>query len=490
MRSITSIIDGRATWSEGAQQLPIINPHDESRNGVLLEADAAEVDAAVAAARNAFDEGPWPRMAVSERQALLRKAGATLAQHGDELAALECEDAGLPMHEIRGRHVPRMQQNFDYVASLIGFDTGDTLEQIPNYLTLVSHEPAGVAALIAPWNAPLALASMKLTSAICTGNTCVLKPSEYTPSSLYRFVELLGEAGLPDGVVNLVNGRGTVTGSALVEHAGVDRIAFTGGTATGRAIMRAAADNLTPVMLELGGKSANLIFDTADIDAAIDGALLGIYSNNGQQCLAGSRIFVQENIIDAFVERFAERSRKIRVGDPRDRNTEVGPLCYREHFERVLGYVDVAKRDGAQLICGGRPAPGFSKGYYLEPTAFLVADNDARIAREEIFGPFATIIPFGSVADGIRMANDSEFGLVAYAWTEDLKTAFRARNELRAGTVWINTPLMRDLHAPFGGYKHSGVGRTGGFEGVHFFTETKTTTIATSALELRKLGDH
>ena len=489
MRRITSIIGGRAVSTDGAHAIPIINPHDESQNGTLFEADAAEVDAAVAAARSAFDEGPWPRMGVGERQALLREAGAKLAAHGDELAQLECEDAGLPMHEIRGRHVPRMQQNFEYVASILGFDTGDTLEQIPNYLTLVSHEPAGVAALIAPWNAPLALASMKLTSAICTGNTCVLKPSEYTPSSLYRFVELLGDAGLPDGVVNLVNGRGAVTGDALVAHRGVDRIAFTGGTATGRSIMRSAADNLTPVMLELGGKSANLVFESADIDAAIDGALLGIYSNNGQQCLAGSRIFVQRSILDAFIERFAARSRNIRVGDPRNPDTEIGPLCYREHYERVLGYVDIAVREGGTLVCGGRRAAGFDAGYYVEPTAFLVADNDARIAQEEIFGPFATIIPFDTAEDGIRMANDSDFGLVAYAWTEDLKTALRARRELRAGTVWINTPLMRDLHAPFGGYKHSGIGRTGGFEGIHFFTETKTTTIATTAMDLRKLGD-
>ncbi len=489
MREISSIVNGKSLRSHGAHEIPVINPHDESITGTLFEADASEVDLAVKAARRAFDEGPWPRMPVAERQDLLRAAGAKLAAHGDELADLECEDAGLPIHEIRSRHIPRMQQNFEYVASLIGFDTGETLEQIPGYLTLVSHEPAGVAALVAPWNAPLALASMKLTSAICSGNTCVLKPSEYTPSSLFRFVELLKEAGLPDGVVNLVNGRGSVTGSTLVRHPGVDRIAFTGGTQTGRSIMRDAAPNLTPVMLELGGKSANIIFESADIDAALDGALLGIYSNNGQQCLAGSRILVQRSILDDFVERFARRSRNIRVGDPRDSATEIGPLCYREHFERVLAYADIAREEGAKLVCGGQRAQQFDRGYYMEPTAFVVQSNAARIASEEIFGPFATIIPFDSPAAGIDIANASEFGLVAYAWTEDLKTALKARRELRAGTIWINTPLMRDLHAPFGGYKHSGVGRTGGFEGIHFFTETKTTTIATTALDLRKLGD-
>ena len=489
MREIASFIDGRrVTGGTGAEQLPVINPHDETQHGVLLEAGAAEVGAAVDAARGAFDAGPWPRLPVAERQAILRRIGATLAGHRDELAALECEDAGLPMHEIRNRHVTRMQQNFEYVAGLIGLDTGQLLEQVPGYVSLVSHEPAGVAALLAPWNAPLALASMKVSSAICTGNTCVLKPSEFTPSSLYRFVELMHEAGLPPGVVNIVNGRGTVTGNALTSHAGVDRIAFTGGTGTGRAIMRAAADNLTPVMLELGGKSANMIFDSADLDAALDGALLGIYSNNGQQCLAGSRILVQRGILDDFVTRFAERTAQIRVGDPRDANTEVGPLCYRQHFERVCGYADIARDEGDRLICGGGPADGFERGYYFAPTAFLVESNDSRIAREEIFGPFATVIPFDDTDDAIRIANDSEFGLVAYAWTRDLPTALRVRDEVRAGTVWINSPLMRDLHAPFGGYKQSGIGRTGGFEGVHFFCETKSTCIASGDLAMRRIG--
>ncbi|MDJ0657264.1 MAG: aldehyde dehydrogenase [Xanthomonadales bacterium] len=489
MREVVSFIGGQPMApGPGAHRIPIINPHDESTNGVLLEADATQVDQAVCAARAAFDNGPWPRMSVAERQDILRRAGEVLMDHGDELARLECEDAGLPMHEIRHRHVPRMSQNFNYVASLIGLDTGDVLEQIPDYLTLVSHEPAGVAALLAPWNAPLALASMKLTCAICLGNTCVLKPSEYTPSSLYRFVELLGEAGLPDGVVNLVNGRGDVTGSALVSHPGVDRIAFTGGTETGRAIMSAAAQNLTPVMLELGGKSANIIFESADLDDALDAALIGIYSNNGQQCLAGSRILVQANVAETFIEQFAARTQAIRVGNPMDQETEIGPLCFREHYQRVCGYADIARAEGARLVCGGGPAEGFERGFYFQPTAFLAESNRSRIAREEIFGPFASILTFDTVDQGIAMANDSEFGLVAYAWTEDLKTALRARNTLRAGTVWINTPLMRDLHAPFGGYKQSGVGRTGGFEGIHFFSETKTSSIAVSALDLRKLG--
>lgn len=490
MREISSFISGARRSAGGtAERITIENPADESINGVLLEADAAEVDAAVAAARAAFEDGPWPRMSTADRQAILRAVGAHLAAHADELAELECDDAGLPMHEVQNRHVPRMQQNFDYVASLIAIDTGDVLEQINNYLTVVSHEPAGVAALLAPWNAPLALASMKLAQAIGPGNTAVLKPSEYTPSSLYRFVELIHEAGMPPGVVNLVNGRGDVTGRALTEHAGVDRIAFTGGTTTGRMIMTAAARNLTPVMLELGGKSANIVFESADIDAALDGALLGIYSNNGQQCLAGSRILVQRSIAEDFIARFAERSARIRVGDPRDPQTEIGPLCYRAHFERVCSFAESAQAEGEQLVCGGGPDASFDKGFYFAPTAFVARSNASRIAREEIFGPFATILIFDTVDEAIALANDSEFGLVAYAWTQDLNTAMRVRDEVRAGTVWINTPLMRDLHAPFGGFKHSGVGRTGGFEGLHFFSETKTTSIAKGPLTIRKLGE-
>ncbi|MDH3619923.1 MAG: aldehyde dehydrogenase [Gammaproteobacteria bacterium] len=489
MREITSIIGGsKTTAASVADQIKIENPRDESINGVLFEANAAEVDTAVAAARKAFDEGPWPRMSVAERQAILRAVGAHLAKHGDELAELECDDAGLPMHEVRNRHVPRMQQNFEYASSLIAMDTGHALEQIDNYLTVISHEPAGVAALLAPWNAPLALASMKLAQAVSLGNTAVLKPSEYTPSSLFRFVELIHEAGMPDGVVNLVNGRGTVTGRALTEHAGVDRIAFTGGTGTGRMIMTAAAQNLTPVMLELGGKSANMIFESADLDSAIDGALLGIYSNNGQQCLAGSRILVQKNIAADFIDRFAERTGKIRVGDPRDPSTDIGPLCYREHFERVSCFAEAAKADGEQLVCGGGPDQAHERGFYFSPTAFVAKSNKSRIAREEIFGPFATILTFDTVDEAIRLANDSEFGLVAYAWTQDIHTALRVRDEVRAGTVWINTPLMRDLHAPFGGYKHSGVGRTGGFEGLHFFAETKSSSFAKNPLSMHKLG--
>ncbi len=486
---IHSIIDGRRFPArQNAECLPVECPADETIYGELLEADAATVDAAVAAARRAFDTGSWRRAAPAERQALLHSVAALIETHADELAALECRDAGLPLADVRNRHLPRAAASFRYFADLIGTETGDVIEHTPGYLTVVSREPAGVAALLAPWNAPLALASMKVAAAISGGNSCVLKPSEHTPVSLARLTELLHEAGLPAGVVNLVNGRGPVTGQALAGHAGVDRLAFTGGTATGRQIMQAAAGNLTPVMLELGGKSANILFDSADIDTAVNAALLGIYSNNGQQCLAGSRILVQRPRLDEFVTRFAERSRALKIGDPADAATELGPLAYRGHYERVLGYADIARADGAKIVTGGARAEGFDKGYYVQPTACLVDSNRARVARDEIFGPFACILPFDDADEAIALANDSPFGLVAYAWTKELAVALKVRRELRAGTVWINSPLMRELHAPFGGYKHSGIGRSGGHEGHRFFSETKTTSLHAGDMPLRELG--
>jgi acyl-CoA reductase-like NAD-dependent aldehyde dehydrogenase len=384
--------------------------------------------------------------------------------------------------------IPRMGWNFEYFAEVASQAQGDAYNQTKPYMSYVTREPIGVGALIGPWNVPLGLCSMKIASCIAFGNTCVIKPSEYTPISLRRLVELIHETDLPKGVVNLVNGRGHVTGDALVAHGGVDVVSFTGGTRTGRAIMSRASEGLKPVALELGGKSANIICATADLERALDGALLSIYGGNGQQCLAGSRILVERTIADEFIEKFAARCPNIIVGNPMDLETQIGPLCFEGHMEKVLSYVDIATSEGAELLTGGKRSDRHERGYYVEPTAVLATSNDTRVCQEEIFGPFATFLKVDNLDEAISIANATEFGLVGYIWSKDVATVMKASQELRAGTIWVNTPMTRELRAPFGGYKSSGVGRDSGSDCLHFFTEAKTTTIPTTSFLLPKWG--
>jgi acyl-CoA reductase-like NAD-dependent aldehyde dehydrogenase len=485
---VTSIIDGQSVDATApGEDISIFNPTTEEVISKLREADGDEVDAAVRAARRAFESGPWPRMDINERKDILYSIRDHLRKNAEELAYLECLNTGLPLQSVRV-HVQRMARNFEFFAEVASTMHGETYTQTKGYLTYVTREPKGVAAAIAPWNAPLALASMRVATCIPWGNTCVLKPSEYTPLSMRRMVEIFHEAGLPPGVVNLVNGRGAVTGNALVSHPGIDMVGFTGGTVTGRAIAATAGRNLKPVALELGGKSANIIFDSANIERALDGALAGIFANNGQQCLAGSRILVQRRIAKPFVEAFVERARQIRLGDPMLPSTELGPLAFRQHMERVLSYVDVARADGAKLLTGGRRAAGFAKGWFVEPTAVMAPDNDARVCQEEIFGPFATLLEFDTLDEAIRIANESKFGLVSYVWSDDLATVMRCSREIRAGTLWVNTPMMRELRAPFGGYKESGIGRDGPFASLEFFTELKATIIPIDPPAIHRYG--
>jgi acyl-CoA reductase-like NAD-dependent aldehyde dehydrogenase len=485
---ITSLIDGAVVAPRaGCFDIPVINPATELRVSVLQEADAAEVDAAVQAARRAFDSGPWPRMTLDARKDILYRIRDLIRAHIEELAYLECLHSGLPIARIR-EQIGRAARNFEFFAEVASTMRGETYTGLKGYLTYVTREPKGVGALIAPWNAPIALASMRVATCIAFGNTCVLKPSEYTPLSMLRMVELFHEAGLPGGVVNLVNGRGGVTGVALVSHPGIDMVGFTGGTHTGAAIMSAAGKHLKPCILELGGKSANIVHPSADLDRALDGALGGIYSNNGQQCLAGSRILVQRSIAEEFIARFVERTRRIRVGDPMDPATEVGPLAFEGHMQRVLSYVEAARADGATVLTGGGRASGFDRGFFVEPTAVLATSNQCRVCQEEIFGPFATFLVYDTLDEALAVANDSPFGLVAYVWANDLDVVMRASRDLRAGTVWVNTTMVRELRAPFGGYKQSGVGRDGATSSVEFFTELKTTTIPIEPAPLPRFG--
>lgn len=487
---ITSLIGGRDVSGAG-HRIAVTYPATGRQISELAEADAAEVDLAVSAARRAFDRSDWSRWPTERRQELFMAINAKVLAHADELARLECLNLGVSMRELRERQIKRAAYNFRFFAEYLGQRKGDVYDQVTGYRSVVVREAVGVAALIAPWNAPTALASMKVAAALAFGNTCVLKPSEQTPLALRRFVELLHEAGVPDGVVNLVNGRGPVTGEALVAHPGVDLISFTGGTETGRRIMTSAAQRLRPCSLELGGKSANVIFASADLDRALDAALVSIYSNNGQQCLAGSRILLEKSIADDFIARFIERARQIRIGDPMLDATELGPLGSAPHRDRVLSYVDIARAEGAELLTGGERATlegDLSGGYFVQPTAVLAPSNKSRVCQEEIFGPFATFLTFEGYDEAMEIANDTEFGLVSYVWSDHLPTVEAASRDLRSGVVWVNTTLTRDLRAPFGGYKNSGIGREGGAASEEFYTELKTVTVPQSPIAVRRIG--
>lgn len=480
----TSFIGGRFTDGAGAERLPIINPHDESVVAQLAEASEAEVARAVDAARAAFAKGEWRRASVAQRQSVLRRIAALIREREDELVRRELANTGIPIRQIRERHVRRAAANFEFFADYIGQVSNESYEQEAPFLTVVRREPVGVAALIAPWNAPLALATMEMAGALAFGNCCILKPSELTPLEFVTIMEIARDAGIPDGVIGLVNGRGTITGKALVENPGVDVVAFIGGTETGRSIARAAGGNLKKYVAELGGKSANIITANCNQDRALDAALLSIYSNNGQQCLAGARILVEEGIADDFIAKFVARAKRIRVGDPSDMATEVGPVISRIQYDRVLRFAA-----DAEILMGGTRAAGFDKGYYVAPTVARAYDNSLPLCQEEIFGPFATFLTFRDIDEAIAIANDSQFGLVAYLWSDHLPTVMKAADLISAGTLWVNTPVARDLRAPFGGFKNSGVGRTGGHSSRALFTEEKVLTMPMAEFPLSQLGN-
>lgn len=488
-RTQSSFIDGAwATPAPGAEMLPVHDPATGERLGGLAEADAAMVDRAVRAARAAFDDGRWSGLTVEKRQQALMAVHDAVLAHRDELAQIESACTGLPLAQVQGFYIPRAAYNFKFFAEFIGQVGGDHYTQEPGYVTTVLREPVGVAALLGPWNAPVTLCSMKIAAAIAFGNTCVVKPSEVAAAGMQRFVEIVQATGLPPGVVNLVNGRGPVTGTALVEHPGVDVVSFTGGTTTGRAILASAAKGIKACTMELGGKSASIVCADADFERALDGVLLGIYGGNGQQCLAGSRILLERSIADRFIAAFVERTKALRVGAPDQMATEVGPLASLPHLQRVMSYVDVARADGAELLVGGRRREDLGAGYFFEPTAVLARSNAARVCREEIFGPFASFLVYDDFDEAIHIANDNDFGLVGYVWTSHLHKANQAMRQLRTGTVWVNTPVVRDLRSAFGGYRHSGIGREGGKGCMALYTEEKTCMVAVDNVPIRRMG--
>lgn len=441
-------------------------------------------------ARSAFETGPWRRLSVAERGSVLRKISDLVLEHAEELAVLHTLETSIPLQQALTMHVPRTAENFRFFADIISGLAGETYEQTGRYLAIVSREAIGVGLVIAPWNAPLVLSSMKLAAGIALGNSIIIKPSEYAPLSILRLAELITQAGVPDGVVQVACGPGGVTGQALVKHPEIDAVGFIGGSTTGRRIMADAAQTLKKVALELGGKSANIVLASADFDRAVDGSLMAIFAGNGEQCLAGSRILVEDAIADRFIDAFVSRTQNLRVGDPFAADTEIGPLAFKAHFDRMVKFGEAA-RSGSQyrVLTGAEPSAGFDTGYFFAPTVVETGDNMSALCQEELFGPFVTIQRVRNLDDALQRANQSDFGLASYIWSDDLPSVMRARRELRAGTVWVNTPMARDLRAPFGGFKQSGIGRDGLPGSIELFTEEKTTLVPNEPLALPKLGN-
>jgi acyl-CoA reductase-like NAD-dependent aldehyde dehydrogenase len=475
---ITGHVDGATIpVRDGASRHPVHFPGTGEQISSLQEDDPEAVGKAIECARSHFQGGAWSGASTTTRQSIFRRAATLIRQHAETLGLLECLCAGLPSSHLASRQVPRAADNLDFFADYIGVMAGETFEQLRGYQTSVTRQPAGVAALFAPWNAPLALASMQIASSLAFGNTCVLKPSEFTPLSILKLVALMEEAGLPPGTINIVNGSGAVTGAALASSPHVDRIAFTGGGGTARQVMTGAAANLTPVHFELGGKSANIVFDDADIERAVDGSLVNVFSNSGQICIAGSRILLQRGIAERFTEAFVARTRALVVGNPLEgTNRRSAPWHLKRTGQRVLDHIERAKLEGATLLCGGEARTDLG-GRLLCCTLpfFRSITIGCRCARKKCLGPVVSIQVFDDDDEALSIANDSRFGLVGYCWTSSLARAQAFQQKVDAGTLWINTSLARDLRAPFGGFKDSGIGRDGPRQAAEFFTEEKAT---------------
>jgi betaine-aldehyde dehydrogenase len=464
-------INGESVESVSGAWFPVYEPSTEEILAEVPEANAADVDRAVKAARAAFDSGPWPRTTAQERGRLLFKLADRIQKEAAGLAEMEARNCGKPIAEAEF-DIADAATCFEYYGGLATKVLGHVNPVPDNALSLSLREPVGVAGQIIPWNYPLLMAAWKLAPALAAGCTCILKPAEQTPLSALELAGWLEEIGFPPGVVNIVTGFGESAGAPLVSHPEVDKIAFTGSAAVGKLILRTAADSIKRVTLELGGKSPNIFFADADFEAAIDGALFGVFINQGEVCSAGSRILVEKPIYSKFVEVFSEKAKRIKLGPPLDRETKMGPLVSKEQYERVRGYQEIGKTE-AKLVAGGNRPSSFSRGYYVEPTVFADVDNGSRIAREEIFGPVAAVIPFDGESEAIRIANDTPYGLAAAVWSRDIYRALRVVKAVRAGIVWVNHMQPTYVEAPWGGYKQSGFGRELGPWGIEEYLETK-----------------
>jgi len=475
MTRIDHLIDGKAV--AGTSYFETVNPATQEVLAEVASGGEAEVNAAVAAAKEAFPK--WAATPAPERAKLMRKLGELIAAHVPEIARTETNDCGQVISQTGKQLVPRAADNFSYFAEMCVRVDGHTYPT-PTHLNYTLFHPVGVCALISPWNVPFMTATWKVAPCLAFGNTAVLKMSELSPLSAARLGELALEAGIPKGVLNLVHGYGKEAGEPLIKHRDVRAISFTGSTATGNRIVQQAG--LKKFSMELGGKSPFVIFEDADLERALDAAVFMIFSNNGERCTAGSRILVQQSIYADFAAKFAERARRITVGDPLDENTIVGPMISQAHLAKVRSYIELGPKEGATLLCGGLGSPDLpdhvKKGNYVLPTVFADVDNRMRIAQEEIFGPVACLIPFKDEADAIAKANDIEYGLSSYVWTENIGKAHRVAAAVEAGMCFVNSQNVRDLRQPFGGTKASGTGREGGTWSYEVFCEPKNVAVS------------
>jgi aldehyde dehydrogenase (NAD+)/phenylacetaldehyde dehydrogenase len=467
-------INGEWTPGGTGKQIDVVDPATEQVIASVPAAGKEDVDRAVAAARAALS-GPWAAASARDRGRWLWAMGEKILARADDIARLETLHNGKPIFEARKIEIPSAAEVFQYYAGWADKIHGETIPVKGSFLTYTLRDPVGVVAAIVPWNFPLLLTAWKVAPALACGNTVIVKPATQTPLTALALAEVAAEVGLPPGVLNVVTGPGQDVGRRIIEHPGIDKIAFTGDTKTGKEIMRSAADTLKRITLELGGKSPNIVFADADLDAALRGATTGIFYGKGEVCAAGSRLLVDRHIKDEFVEKVAARTKKMVPGDPLDPKTRLGAIASRAQMERVLGYIETAKKEGAELVAGGGRADiGTGKGYFLQPTVFSGVTPSMTIAREEIFGPVLAVIEFDDVEEAIARANDSQYGLAAAVWTKDIKKAHTVARRLQAGTVWINAYNVYDAAAPFGGYKESGFGRELGVHALEHYTQTKT----------------
>ena len=473
-------IGGEFTDALEGGRIPVLNPHDNSLLAEVSEASPADIDRAVAAARKAFPA--WKRMAAADRGRLLLKLADAIEADAPYLAELESLDTGHPIRDTRGLDVPRTAVTFRYFGGMADKVQGSVVPVEAGFLNYVTREPLGVVGQIVPWNFPLMFTSWKMGPALAAGNTVVLKPAELTPLTTLRIARLMAEVGIPPGVVNIVPGYGHSAGQYLAEHNGVDKIAFTGSTAVGRKIVAASAGNLKRVQLELGGKGANIVFEDAFLPAAVGGSAFAIFHNQGQACIAGSRLLLHEKIADEFLERFLALTRSIRVGNPLDPQTEMGPLTSRGHRDRVLSYIEVAREQGSEILTGGKPPAdaALAAGCYVEPTVVTAKPGD-RVCQEEVFGPFVSVTRFKDEAEVVAIANSTDYGLGGGLWTRDLQRGHRVAAAIRSGMVWVNTYKRVNPGSPFGGVGQSGYGREMGFEAMHDYTEAKSVWINVDA---------